>query len=396
MGARRSRERAVAERASFDPAPKKILITTGGWQSALACVQSYGRAGHEVHLFDPDPDVPLGRSRHCRQVVRAPRENETATYRSALLQTLAAGQYDLLVPSSDAVADIVARAQNEIPERTRIAIASAEQVAMAGNKRDTGRFAEAAGILTPETFYPETRDEVVRLSERISYPCVAKRPVGTANDGVLICMSACELLAYFDAPESDGNWPIVQSFVDGDFYDATAVCDRGEVVGLFAFYCPQSYYIGGTPPYAYSVTDPAFLAAARQVLEILAWHGAVDLDFLQDEDGRYRLLEINPRFSGTVNMALKLGLDLPRAYFDVAHGQRTGDYRGRYPDGVLFRTVLNVELNWIAQRPGARLWIAFAKSFRRFRTNIYWRDLPYLRHLIGRAFRRLWRRFGQA
>lgn len=371
---------------------KKILVTTGSWQSALACVQSYGRAGHDVHLFDPDPDVQLGRSRHCDGVIPSPPEHETTAYRTALLETLESGGFDLLVPASDAVADIVARLQDDLPARTRVASASAEQVALAGSKRDTGRFAEAAGILTPDTFYPDTRDQALRLAERMSYPCVAKRPMGTANDGVLICSSAAELMAFFDAPESDGNWPIVQSFVDGDFYDATAVCDHGEVVGLFAFYCPQSYYIGGTPPYAYSVTDPAFLTTARQVLEALNWHGAVDLDFLQDTDGRYRLLEINPRFSGTVNMALKLGLDLPRAYFDVAFGQRSGDYRIRYPNDMLFRTVFDVELNWIGRRPGARLWIAFTKSLRRFRTNIYWSDGPLLRDQLRRGLRRLWRR----
>lgn len=95
-------------------------------------------------------------------------------------------------------------------------------------------------------------------------------------------------------------------------------------------------------------------------------------------------------------MALKLGLDLPRAYLDVAFGQRAGDYSARYPENVLFRTVFNVELNWIAKRPAARLWIAFAKSFRRFRTNIYWHDGAYLRHQLGLGLRRLWRQVARA
>lgn len=88
----------------------------------------------------------------------------------------ATGGYDLIVPTSDASADILAGLQGDLPEQVHVAIPSAAQVAMARNKRDTGRFAEATGILTPETFYPETRDDVVRLSGRIYFPASPSGP----------------------------------------------------------------------------------------------------------------------------------------------------------------------------------------------------------------------------
>jgi len=83
-----------------------------------------------------------------------------------------------------------------------------------------------------------------------------------------------ELVAFFEKRGTEGNWPFVQRFVPGDIYDVTAVCDHGRVVAMFAFRSPIKYHLGGTPPYAYSTTDPVLTDAARRFVEALEWHGA--------------------------------------------------------------------------------------------------------------------------
>ena len=120
---------------------RKILITTASWQSALACVQSYGRSGHDVYLFNSHPKVALGASRYCKGVIPAPREEDPEAYRDAMLATLREGAFDLLVPLSDAVLDIVAVCQEDVRKYTNVAISTAESIACARDKAASCRLA---------------------------------------------------------------------------------------------------------------------------------------------------------------------------------------------------------------------------------------------------------------
>jgi len=118
-----------------------------------------------------------------------------------------------------------------------------------------------------------------------------------------------------------------------------------------------------------------------------------DLDFLLAPDGRYTLLELNPRLSGTTNFALKLGVDLPRAHHDVVFGRAEGGYGSDgYGDGILFRTVVPAEMWWWNMgRRGRAAEVALKSLNPRARTNLYWSDTPLLRAQlrdIGRLLKR--------
>ena len=72
------------------------------------------------------------------------------------------------------------------------------------------------------------------------------------------------------------------------------------------------------------------------MVRALDWHGAVDFDFLRDATGQYLLLELNPRFSGTINFACKMGVDLPGAYLDLAFDNLKQSYQRDYAEGICF------------------------------------------------------------
>ena len=366
---------------------RKILITTAIWQSALACVQSYGRSGHDVYLFDSYPKAALGASRYCKGVIPAPSEEVPEAYRDALLATLREGSFDLLVPLSDAVIDIVALCQDDVRKYANIAISSAELIACARDKAASCRLGQKLGVPTPDTFYPETMEEVRALSASIDYPCVAKLPRGTGGDGVKVCENADELLAYFRSAAERQSWPFVQRFVEGDLYDIVAVCNRGQLVASFSFYLPLVYQVGGTPPYAFSCHSEAMIDIISRFARALDWHGALDIDLLKGDDGQFYLLELNPQFSGTITFAHKLGIDLPRAYADVALGNVTSGYQKDYQDDILFRSVVPVELRWLRSAPIRRGAIAIKNLFSHKNiNNIYWDD----RDLLWRYFKGAW------
>lgn len=372
----------AAPAATPDAGRKRVLVTTPHWQSAFAVVQSLGRLGHEIHLLGPTPGAALARSRYCHGTIPSPPESEGEAWIANLLEVLRSRRFDLIVPISDDVVALLERAREEVSALTGLALAPPDRLAIGRDKAKTTRFAMEHGVPVPDSHFPRDMAEARALARGgIDYPCVAKLPFGTGNLGVQVVHDPKALIRFFEERGRPGNWPFVQRFVPGDIYDVTAVCDHGRVVARFGFRSPIRYHLGGTPPYAYSLRDPVLTETATRFLEALGWHGCIDLDFLLAPDGRYTLLEINPRLSGTTSFACKLGVDLPRAYLDVAFGRAEGDYgSGAYPDGVLFRTVVPAEIWWLNRNRGPRAAEMALKTLTpRARTNLCWGDPPLLR-----------------
>jgi len=365
---------------------KRILVTNAQWEAALGCVQSLGRLGHEVFVFGESIDHPVLSSRYCSGLVPSRGASTPDAFAEDLLRTLADGRYDLLVPISDLEIDAVSGHLEEVRRHTRVAISEPAQIDVAKDKARTTQLAAAAGIATPRSYFPRDMAEVEALSRSVAYPCVAKIPVSTASMGVRVVADPDALLRFFRERGTPENWPFVQDFVTGDLYDVTAVCAEGEVVAYFAFRSPIESQVGGTPPYAYTVNDPGLIETTRKVLRALKWHGAVDLDFLKGEDGQYTLLEVNPRFSGTINFAYKMGVDLPRAYHDLAFDRLQPDYQATYPEGVLFRTLVPSEVEYLNRQGLRAVGQIVAKSFQRPSvSNIYWDDKSLLRRKARQA-----------
>ncbi len=365
---------------------KRILVTSAQWETAMAYVQSYGRLGHQVVLYDPDPKQPLSKSKFCSGFIESPAENSGDTYVDRLLQVLRDGKFDLFVPVSDAVVDTIAGRIDELRQHVRVELASPDKVRNGQDKAKLARFALQHDIRIPHSYFPENLEQARALAEEISYPCVAKLPMGTGSTGVQIVRDARALIAFFEQRGSPDNWPFVQEFIGGDLFDVTAICKHGDVVAFFAFRSPIESQVGGTPPYAFTLHDPELVDATRKVARELGWHGAVDFDFLRNAKGEYLLLELNPRLSGTTNFAYKLGVDLPKAYLDLAFGRLEQSYQRDYREGIMFRTPIPAEIiYWNRSRWPATKEIMRRSAYFPVRTNIYWSDWPLLIRKIRQA-----------
>jgi predicted ATP-grasp superfamily ATP-dependent carboligase len=355
--------------------PKKILITDGSWIAAIACMQSLGRRGHHIYLVDTDPNIAAARSRYCSGQINPSADRQSDRYIEFLINLVKDGQYDLLIPISDICVCHCMKYQDEISRHIRIVMPQPETVAIAANKRKTYEFCMHQGIPIPRTYFSANLDEVMKLSEKVIYPCVVKLPFSFGREGVFVVKNKKELTELYRKNPFKEQWPVIQEFVDGTLYVVTAVAQAGRVVSGFMCIKPSEYTLGGTTAASYSVIDPALWERSKQIIRALRWTGAIGMDFIKTGDGSYLLLEINPRFSGSVNFAYRMGIDLPWDYFRLAFGERLDECPVlSYREGVSYRSVFPCEFLWcMAHR--ARWW-KILKNWLNFRavTNIYWDD----------------------
>ncbi|MFA5964511.1 MAG: ATP-grasp domain-containing protein [Sphingomonas sp.] len=337
-----------------------ILVSTGEWNAALGCVESLGRLGHAVDVLVDTGFVPAAHSRWCRRAIRTPNEYRSPDYEEALLKVLAGRGYDLFIPISERAMDIAIKLREDIARHTAMVLASDQSVGIAQDKVATQRLAARLGVPTPRSLFPQTVDEFAAAARELGLPAVVKLPRSTGSLGVCIARSVDEVVDYVRRVGRPANWPFIQAYEPGDTADVAAVCRHGELVATHAFYCEPQHMIGGTPPFVRSISQPEeVLCYAGLLARALDWHGPLDFDFTRTADGRYLLLELNARFSGTITFGLAAGLDLPAALVEVAQGRLPPKITS--PEGdQRFRTGLEYEFQWWAQRPLARLpeWIA--------------------------------------
>ena len=91
--------------------------------------------------------------------------------------------------------------------------------------------------------------------------------------------------------------------------------------------------------------------AAERLLRALGWYGVAMVEFRRDpRDGRYKLIEVNHRFWGSLQLAVVSGVDFPALLCRLALGEEPGPVPD-YPAGVQCRWLFPGDLMHFLSNP---------------------------------------------
>ena len=354
-----------------------ILVMSAGWQSALACIQSYGRKGHLVSVMSGSDKVtdPNSASIFVKDIISF--KNSGDTGRAHELVSLVEGKgIDLVVPVSDQDAVIVAKAKQLFPENDAFFSSPVESVLITRSRNRTTDLCRSIGIDTPATVFV-THDTAAGAAGKIGFPCFLKLSGSVGSRGVFEISGHAELKEKL-ARVPKGAEMQLQAKVEGDLVDITGFASNGLVIQSFAFRCDYEHSHGGTPPYASRIHDGRLDAILARIVKELNWTGGIDLDLLQKKDGGHVLLEINPRFSGTTVFAFKLGIDLPMGYVNLKRNINTPSQNpGAKSDAERFISLLEEALYLrLAGEAGRQKAMQF-RSDEKWVDNSFWDDWKY-------------------
>ncbi len=104
--------------------------------------------------------------------------------------------------------------------------------------------------------------------------------------------------------------------IAGLFVRGTPACTGGHVR------LRETHASGGASTYCESRIVADALRSARTLMEALAWNGVAMVEFKLPEHGPPVLMEVNPRFWGTLPLYVRAGADVPLAALELAlHGR---------------------------------------------------------------------------
>ena len=356
----------------------KILVTDGHLKAALSAVRSLGRHGFAVHTTQSRPGATMSSlSAFCRQVhVLSPYADEQR-FDTEFLQLLRRERFDYVLPASDGAFRRLSRRRESIQPLTRVDLAPSWAAELVLSKRGLLEFAESLEIPIPASVYVSQTESLDRVLDTLRFPMVVK--VGGAlgaYDRVRYVNTVDELRrCVHDFRAADTI--ICQEYIHGTGFGFFAFMSDGEPVATQMHERLWEYPITGGPSVlARTVDDPPVKALALRLLGGPQWNGLAMVEFKRSSaDGRDRLMEINPRLWGSLDLSIAAGVDFP-------HIAVTGTTRRSVPAATAaptsFLWVLPDALMFLLARPARLLALCRLLLSPRVKTNVAFDDLKPL------------------
>jgi predicted ATP-grasp superfamily ATP-dependent carboligase len=348
----------------------RVLVTDAETTLGLYVIRALGRAGCKVTaLAGHEGKTVIGfSSRFAHRKERLP----AGDYWQALPDAIEAlaPTHDVLIPITAFSITVVASSAERLSPLIRFYLPSLEAFKLASDKRSTTKAAIEAGVLVPETYSgldPATihewaEDMKHRLPMVVKFSDEERATAWAPADRYRIVHSKDELVCEYRRMHDIAAFPLVQDYVDGQGYGFFAIFDRsGEAAATFCHRRLREYPISGGPStLCESVHDPKLIEAGMRMLKSLDWRGVAMVEFKRDRrTGEYRLLEINPRFWGSLPLAIQCGVNFPLYQVELALGLKPSSPT-EYPVGrksrLFFTDVLAVRALW---RSGNRWQVAW-------------------------------------
>ena len=201
------------------------------------------------------------------------------------------------------------------------------------SKANLALFAGQHGIPVPLTRVVHTAAGLPATTAEFRYPLVAK---GVFYDAV-VCPAYADVVQAFSSLSRKWGTPVIlQEHIAGDEYNIAAVGDgTGETIGAViskkVFITDKGKGWAGV-----AIRNDELLEFTRKVIAALRWRGALEIEMMRTgSDGRYALLEINPRFPAWIYLSAGVGLNLPEMLVSLALGDHP-EPRLAYEPGRIF------------------------------------------------------------
>ncbi len=328
-----------------------VLVTDGNERAALAVTRALGRERIAVTVGSEADRSLAGASRYCSRSFRYPSPYEDPKgFIDALLEKVRADDVRVVIPISDMAMQLVGERLVEFESHAVVPAPPLSTYEAVSDKYQLTKQAEAWGVPIPETLYVERGMVPENLEKLGPFPIIVKPGKSRLRlNGAWVrttvhqAADRSELerlyreLPYLQAPS------LLQRRVGGEGQAIFALCDRGTPLALFAHRrLREKPPSGGVSVVRESIELPKpMVDYAVQLLKKSGWHGVAMVEFkVERETGIPRLMEINGRFWGSLQLAIDAGINFPHLLYQLAIGRPVSVPQGRYRVGVRSRWLL--------------------------------------------------------
>lgn len=305
----------------------EVFITDGHWRKSLAAVRALGRKGVRITVGESTRLATAAFSKYCYRALVYPsplyRPSEFVNF---LCKKLSRHSYQMLLPMEDETLNLISRYHSEFSRWTYLPIVSFEKLHFARSKDKILQLAEKQGVLIPRTWYIDNISQLNGLKDSLPYPVVIKPKMSSGAVGISYPKNPGELMEQYLSVHQRFPYPLIQELIprEGPGYGASFLMDeKGHVKASFVHKRLREYPVtGGASTLRESVRHDDIRDMALTLLKALDWFGVAMVEFKVDpRDGMPKLMEINPRFWGSLSLAIEAGVNFPYLLYRMSRGE---------------------------------------------------------------------------
>jgi phosphoglycolate phosphatase-like HAD superfamily hydrolase/predicted ATP-grasp superfamily ATP-dependent carboligase len=320
-----------------------VLVIRANYIKAYPVIESLKRAGYTVVVgIDRNSNLisSEGLSRFSDRIayIANPYQSEKA-YVSSIIQALREYDIDIIVPIGFIDFLLASKYKNHIEKYAIVPTDSYEKIEALSNKWNIKNLAGVLGINFPESLLlsgGSHTSSIKGFANSVGFPIVVKglgdnsEPKFVGDFNALLSAIPCRIK----------NGVLVQEFIPGIGVGYFVLSYCGEPMAEFMHRrIFEATPFGGASIKATSSFDSELFRLGRKIVKKASWTGVMMVEFKKEaETGDLYLMEINPKFWGSLELAYRAGVDFPRYLVDFY-------LKGERPKQVL---VKDIGFSWIS------------------------------------------------
>ncbi|MEN6465276.1 MAG: ATP-grasp domain-containing protein [Syntrophaceae bacterium] len=314
-----------------------VLVLDGNSRAGLAVARSLGRQNCRVITAAEKHPSLASCSRFSSGWFKYPDPYAgSAAFIESVFNAVKTVRADILMPAAELSTLLVAKNKERFEGYCRVPLPAYGPASRAADKGHVLKLAESLGIPVPETKIltdPPGSGDLEDLLQASSYPLVVKpcRSCVRIDGGsawrkarVRYAGGPAELDSVLKQAAAQNEYPLLlQEKVRGEGVGVFLLLVRGRPAAVFSHRrLREKPPSGGVSVLRESIApDPELLDHSIRLMRALDWEGVAMVEFKKDEAaGGFKLMEVNGRFWGSLQLAINAGVDFPALLAKTAMG----------------------------------------------------------------------------
>lgn len=361
----------------------KILIADGHARQALSLARAFKELGCSVTALCMTRLDVCATSRYVNKILIDEHMHDRPDLRvKSIMKEVSSGDYILVVACSDFTAEQLAINKEEIEQYAKVSVVDKDLFYIAFDKLQTMRICMENGIPCPKTYF-DCKTVADVMSKDLVFPLIVKPRSGYGAIGFHKFNTASEFQTYLSENTGEIEHLVIQEYIpqtDIQYEAAMFVDQHNDIKSAMVFEKNRWFPVhGGSSTLNTSVKDNAIVQNCSKLMQLIHWRGCADIDLIRDpRDGEAKIMEINPRMSGSAKIVILSGVNLALQLLQMARGEDVTAYND-YQEGIRLRC-LYTDFLWFLKskdrfkaRPS---WFDFRRTYEQV---FSWKDpLPFL------------------
>lgn len=326
-----------------------VLVTDAKQRKSVPIIRSLGRRGIRVVAGD-DSRFSMGcYSRYCSQGFLYPSPDENPEQFIEWLFTQAQRRaFKVLFAIDERTLNVVTKHLEALSSLVCVPVVANPTYLLARDKGKTLNLAKEMGIPCPRTSVVENSAQLEAIGATWEFPLVIKPRQSSGSRGLASVKEPKEFLSTYERVHRAYPYPLVQEFIPpgGDTFGVEILMNRkGEPRATFVHRRLREYPVSGGPStLRESIWAPNLVELGVRLLQAMRWFGVAMVEFKTDpRDGKPKLMEVNPKFWGSIALPIAAGVDFPYLLYRLAMDGDVASVNG-YRVGVKCRWLLPGDL----------------------------------------------------